>query len=78
VRFVAGGVAALSLDAEMRKRKTTLPVYAVKRGGDKSKSTRIRGLVPRFEWQRIQIKPGLYDFEDEYMKFPRGTFVENL
>ncbi len=66
------------LSAEMRKRRITLPVTEIKRGPDKSKGMRIRGLVPRFEWQRIQIKPGLYDFEDEYMKFPRGTYVDIL
>lgn len=66
------------LDAEMRKRKTTIPVAAIMRGPDKSKNMRIRSLVPRFEWQRILIKPGLNDFEDEYMKFPRGTFVDIL
>lgn len=66
------------LSDEMRKRKITIPVHAVMRGPDKSKSMRIRSLVPRFEWQRILIKPGLTDFEDEYMKFPRGTFVDIL
>lgn len=66
------------LEAEMRKRKTTIPVTAIKRGPDKSKLTRIRSLVPRFEWGRIQIKSGLYDFEDEYLKFPRGTYVDIL
>ncbi len=64
------------LDAEMRKRKITIPVQAINRGPDKSKNMRIRALVPRFEWSRIQIKPGLYDFEDEYLKFPRGTYVD--
>lgn len=61
---------------EMRKRKVTLPITPIKRGPDKSKLTRIRSLVPRFEWSRIQIKPGLYDFEDEYLKFPRGSYVD--
>lgn len=66
------------LDAEMRKRKTICPVVPILRGPDKSKGMRIRELVPRFEWQRIMIKPGLVDFEDEYMKFPRGTYVDIL
>ena len=66
------------LNAEMRKRKQTIPVHGLRRGNDKSKNQRIRGLVPRFEWNRIFIKPGLHDFEDEYMKFPRGTFVDIL
>lgn len=66
------------MDTEMRKRKTIVPVTPIARGPDKSKNMRIRSLVPRFEWQRILIKPGLTDFEDEYMKFPRGTFVDIL
>ncbi len=66
------------LDSEMRKRKITIPVHPIFRGPDKSKLMRIRSLVPRFEWQRILIKPGLVDFEDEYMKFPRGTYVDIL
>ncbi len=63
---------------EMRKRKITIPVHAVTRGPDKSKMMRIRSLVPRFEYQGILIKPGLVDFEDEYSKFPRGTYVDIL
>lgn len=66
------------LDAEMRRRKITIPVAAITRGPDKSKNMRIRSLVPRFEWQRVLIKQGLTDFEDEYLKFPRGTFVDIL
>jgi len=63
---------------EMRKRKTTLPIHGINRGPDKSKMMRIRSLVPRFEWQGILIKDGLVDFEDEYSKFPRGTYVDIL
>ncbi len=66
------------LQDEMRKRKITLPVHGINRGPDKSKNMRIRSLVPRFEWQGILVKPGLIDFEDEYQKFPRGTFVDIL
>lgn len=66
------------LDAEMRKRKIILPIAPIARGPDKSKSMRIRSLVPRFEWQRLLVKQGLTDFEDEYMKFPRGTYVDIL
>lgn len=63
---------------EMRKRKVTLPIHPVNRGPDKSKNMRIRSLVPRFEWQTILIKQGLADFEDEYLKFPRGSYVDIL
>lgn len=66
------------LDEEMRKRKVVIPVYGVKRSPDQSKPIRIRSLVPRFEWQRILIKPGLAEFEEEYLKFPRGSFVDLL
>ncbi len=66
------------LKDEMRKRKITIPVTPIMRGADKSKSMRIRSLVPRFEWQGIMVKPGLVDFEDEYFKFPRGTYVDIL
>ncbi len=63
---------------EMRKRKITLPIHGINRGPDKSKMMRIRSLVPRFEWQGILIKDGLTDFEDEYSKFPRGSYVDIL
>jgi hypothetical protein len=66
------------LKDEMKKRKVTIPVTPIVRGPDKSKMMRIRSLVPRFEWQGILIKPGLTDFEDEYFKFPRGTYVDIL
>lgn len=66
------------LDSEMKKRKITIGVHPISRGPDKSKMMRIRSLVPRFEWQRLLVKPGLTDFEDEYSKFPRGTYVDIL
>src|SRR6185312_6196482 len=50
----------------------------VNRGPDKSKAMRIRSLVPRFEWGNILLKEGLTEFEDEYLKFPRGTSVDIL
>lgn len=71
------------LDAEMRKRNQILPIQGVKRGyvkthntnarGIMTKEMRIRGLIPRFEWNRIYIKQGLDHFEDEYLKFPKAT-----
>jgi hypothetical protein len=63
---------------EMRKRKRTIPIHGVNRGPEKSKNMRIRSLVPRFEWAGIQVKRGLTDFEDEYNKFPRGSYVDIL
>lgn len=66
------------LSQEMRKRKRIVPVKGIRRGPDQSKSLRIRSLVPRFEYQTVLVKPGLAEFEDEYLKFPRGTYVDIL
>lgn len=66
------------LIAEMKKRKVTLPLHAIKRAPDKSKMTRIRSLVPWFEFQGTSVKQGLHEFEEEYLKFPRGTYVDIL
>lgn len=66
------------LDSEMRARGKVIPVHGVRRSGEQSKMLRIRSLVPRFEWQRILLKPGLTEFEDEYLKFPRGSYVDIL
>lgn len=66
------------LESEMKNRRCVVPVHAIRRGPDKSKMMRIRSLVPRFEWQRILVKPGLAEFEDEYLKFPRGSYVDIL
>lgn len=59
-------------DQEMRRRNEILPLKGIRRG-NLTKETRVLGLVPRFEWQRISIAHGLADFEDEYSKFPRGS-----
>lgn len=61
------------LDEEMRRRNVIIPVTGIKPGTDKTKETRILGLVPRFEWGRILINQGLVDFELEYSQFPRGA-----
>lgn len=66
------------LASEMRHRRKILPVHGIRRGPDQSKLNRIRSLVPRFEWQRILVKPGLAEFEEEYLKFPRGSYVDIL
>lgn len=66
------------LDDQMRQSGVFIPVKEIRRSPDKHKMTRIRSLVPRFEWQRILIKRGLTEFEDEYSKFPRGTYVDIL
>lgn len=65
------------LDQESRKRKELIPVKGVKQG-QVSKETRILKLVPRFEWGRIYLSPGLTHFEDEYASFPRGSHDDLL
>lgn len=62
------------LGEEMRRRGTVAPVKGINRGPDKTKETRIRSLVPRFEWGRIFLNRGLTDLEDEYSKFPRSQY----
>lgn len=66
------------LVAECKRRNKHLPLMEIKRAPDKSKMTRIRSLVPWFEWQHTSVKPGLHEFEDEYLKFPRGSYVDIL
>ena len=60
------------LDEEMRRRNTIIPVTGVRPPSDKSKETKILGLVPRFEWGRIRLNQGLVDLETELLSFPRG------
>lgn len=64
--------------AKDKKPSIALPLHGIKRAPDKSKMTRIRSLVPWFEWQDTSVKQGLSDFEDEYLKFPRGSYVDIL
>lgn len=61
------------LDEEMRRRKVVLPVKGIRPGNQISKETRIRGLVPRFEFGRIFLNKGLYDLEIELAQFPRSA-----
>ena len=65
------------LAEEMQKRQKTIPVKGITRQKI-SKQARIQGLVPRFEWGRIQVFPGMLDFEDEYSSFPRGVHDDIL
>lgn len=61
------------LDEEMRRRDVRLPVKGVKPPTDKTKEMRILSLVPRFEFNRVQMNRGLTDLELELLKFPRGS-----
>ncbi len=62
---------------ETKKRNMILPVKGITRS-KVSKQTRILGLVPRFEWNRLKIAQGLIDFEEEYATFPRGSHDDLL
>ncbi len=62
---------------EMRKRNVIAPVTGIKQT-NQSKESRILGLVPRFEWGMIQLRPGLNDFEDELSSFPKGAHDDIL
>jgi len=78
VENVAYQEALLYLMAEeMNKRQKTIPVKGITRNRI-SKESRILGLVPRFEWGRIYMTPGLIEFEDEYHSFPRGSHDDIL
>ena len=66
---------------EMRRRNVFLPLVEIKRStikpdGNKkdsnSKNMRIRSLVPRFEFGKILLAPGLDDLILELTAFPRG------
>lgn len=61
------------LDEEMRRRNILIPAKGIRPPTTKTKETRILGLVPRFEWQRISLAQGLQDLEIELMQFPRGS-----
>lgn len=66
------------VEDEMRKRDELVPIAAIRRGPDKTKETRIRGLIPRFEWNRIFVNQGMVDFENEYSKFPKSSHDDIL
>ena len=63
---------------EMKRRGKRIPITGVKRGTDKTKETRILGLVPRFEWGTCFLKQGLHDLELELAEFPRGSHDDLL
>jgi len=65
------------ISEEMIKRDKMLPVKGIRRNNI-SKSSRILGLVPRFEWGHLFCYPGMVEFEDEYDAFPRGTHDDIL
>jgi predicted phage terminase large subunit-like protein len=58
---------------ESLRRGKNPPVKGIHPGTKNTKETRIMGLIPRFEWGRIEIAHGLVDFEKEYLEFPRSS-----
>lgn len=63
---------------EMKRRGKNIPITGVKRTPDKSKHTRILGLVPRFEWGSLSLSTACQDLEDELTTFPRGSHDDCL
>lgn len=75
VEIVAYQQALTQLVFERMKRdKVVLPVTGINRGGkdEPSKHRRILSLVPRFEWGLISVARNQQDFENEYVKYPKG------
>lgn len=75
------------LSEEMTRSNKIIPIKGVRRAnvttsGDKrsnnSKPLRIRALVPRFEFKKIYLKPGLDDLILELTTFPRGSHDDLL
>lgn len=58
---------------ETRKRNQIMPIQEVHPGTKQTKEMRILGLVPRFEWGKLFLSPGLDDLRNELLQFPRGT-----
>jgi phage terminase large subunit-like protein len=61
---------------EMKRRKVMLPIKEIRPPTDRTKETRIRSLVPRYEFGRIYHCQGLTDLESQLLLFPRGSFVD--
>lgn len=61
------------IEDESKRRSVYIPIKGIGLGDARHKDTRILGLVPRFEWSRILLSPGLHDLENELRFFPRGS-----
>jgi len=57
---------------EQKRRRVYLPIEEIQQSRMRSKGDRIIGLVPRFEFGTIFIKPDMVDLEDELLRFPVG------
>ncbi len=58
---------------EMNIRGVFLPIKEVNPPTNKTKETKILGLVPFFEWGNMFLNKGLDDLEMEALTFPRGA-----
>lgn len=72
---------------EMQRRNKIIPIKGVKRSNiaidgskraNNSKPFRIRSLIPRFEFRKILVAPGLDDLHLEYKSFPKGSHDDLL
>lgn len=63
---------------EMKRRGKTIPITGIKRGPERSKESRILGLVPRLEFGTCFFNRGLHDLELELAEFPRGAHDDIL
>lgn len=57
---------------ESQRRKIILPIQDHNPGTEKTKEMRILGLVPRFEFGKIHLLPGMTDLERELLQFPKA------
>lgn len=57
---------------EMKRRRIYLPIEEIQHSWVRSKEDRISGLVPRFEFGTIFLKPDMTELEDELLRFPVG------
>lgn len=54
---------------EMKLRSKWIPLTGIRPPTTKTKEQRILSLVPRFEWGRVYLRRGLFDFESEYLDY---------
>lgn len=75
------------IQEESLRRQMVVPLKELQPPSNMTKEMRIMGLIPRFEWGRIYLSPGLDDLERELLQFPRSAhddvvdalaYLENL
>lgn len=60
------------LHEESGRRQMIIPIKEVNIGPMLTKEMRIMALIPRFEFGRIFLRPGMQDLERELLQFPRA------